>query len=38
MGPYLAKPNMTKNEEDGKNEHMSFGLCSMQGWRNTMED
>ena len=33
MGDYLTKPITEKNAQDGANEKMSYGSCSMQGWR-----
>mmetsp|Transcript_3202 Transcript_3202/g.8200 ORF Transcript_3202/g.8200 Transcript_3202/m.8200 type:complete len:360 (-) Transcript_3202:90-1169(-) len=38
MGNYLSEPNTKKNAEDGNIHELRFGLCSMQGWRNSMED
>ncbi|KOM42074.1 hypothetical protein LR48_Vigan04g227200 [Vigna angularis] len=38
MGIYLSTPKVEKFSEDGENEHLRYGLSSMQGWRATMED
>lgn len=38
MGPFLDKPLMELNEEDGENDMCIWGLCSMQGWRASQED
>lgn len=38
MGAYLDTPVKDKNSEHGSNELMSWGLCSMQGWRCNQED
>jgi len=38
MGIYLSTPKIEKFSEDGENEHLRYGLSSMQGWRATMED
>ena len=38
MGPYLGTPNKEKNSEDGENKLLSWGACSMQGWRKSQED
>lgn len=33
MGAYLDTPVTDKNPEDGKGGDMTWGACSMQGWR-----
>ena len=38
MGSYLDIPITDKNSEQGTNDLVSWGLCSMQGWRKDMED
>jgi len=38
MGAYLDHPITDKNSENGSNEIVRWGLCSMQGWRCSMED
>lgn len=38
MGVYLSSPKTDKISNDGGNENLRFGSCSMQGWRSTMED
>ena len=38
MGSYLQKPNQDKNPESGSFNGLSYGACSMQGWRSDMED
>ncbi|CAL0327168.1 unnamed protein product [Lupinus luteus] len=38
MGIYLSTPKTEKFSEDGENDHLRYGLSSMQGWRSTMED
>lgn len=38
MGAYLDTPVTDKNPENGANEMVRWGLCSMQGWRCGMED
>ncbi|KAJ1377602.1 hypothetical protein SESBI_48719 [Sesbania bispinosa] len=38
MGTNLSIPKTEKFSEDGENEHLRYGLSSMQGWRATMED
>ena len=38
MGAYLDTPEKEKNPENGSNDMMSWGLCSMQGWRCSQED
>jgi len=38
MGAYLETPIKDKNPENGTSESMSWGLCSMQGWRCSQED
>ena len=38
MGDFLDKPMKDKNPEEGCNDQCSWGVCSMQGWRKSMED
>lgn len=38
MGAYLDTPITEKNPECSKNEMAAWGVCSMQGWRCSMED
>jgi protein phosphatase 2C family protein 2/3 len=38
MGDLLDKPMKDKNAESGSNNMCSWGVCSMQGWRKSMED
>ena len=38
MGAYLDKPIIEKNPENGSFNGISYGVCSMQGWRTNMED
>ena len=38
MGDFLTKPMTEKNAEDGKNDRLMYGACSMQGWRKSNED
>eukprot|EP00903_Cladosiphon_okamuranus_P021524 g19787.t1 len=38
MGVFLSKPSVTKFSEDGEDDHVGFGVSSMQGWRRGMED
>lgn len=38
MGTNLSTPKTEKSSDDGENEHLRYGLSSMQGWRATMED
>jgi hypothetical protein len=38
MGAYLDKPIEDKNPENGSFNGLSYGACSMQGWRTGMED
>lgn len=38
MGAYLDTPVRDKNPEDDSNGYMTWGLCSMQGWRCNQED
>ena len=38
MGDFLSSPKMEKEFFSGENEILKYGLCSMQGWRRTMED
>lgn len=34
----MSAPNKEKISEDGQNERVIYGACSMQGWRVNMED
>lgn len=38
MGDFMTKPVTEKNATDGNNEKVTYGACSMQGWRITNED
>ena len=38
MGPYLTTPNKTKITESNSFQNFKYAACSMQGWRNNMED
>ena len=38
MGAYLDSPIKDKNPENGRNDYLKWGACSMQGWRCGMED
>jgi len=38
MGTNLSTPKTEKSSDDGENEHLRYGLSSMQGWRASMED
>lgn len=38
MGGLLGKANTHKTYNAKKFEKLEFAACSMQGWRNTMED
>ncbi|KAK7311053.1 hypothetical protein RJT34_08935 [Clitoria ternatea] len=38
MGTNLSIPKTEKFSEDGENDHLRYGLSSMQGWRASMED
>jgi len=38
MGPYLSEPIRKKESECGANDHIRFGVSSMQGWRKAQED
>lgn len=38
MGAYLDQPIKDKNSESNINEMCAWGACSMQGWRQGMED
>lgn len=38
MGEYLSSPNTDKITDKGSNSFLSYGVCSMQGWRKTMEN
>lgn len=38
MGVFLTKCDTMKTRESGKGSQVSFWVCSMRGWRVTMED
>jgi len=38
MGAYLDTPVTDKHPENGSNNVLRWGLCTMQGWRCTQED
>ena len=38
MGAYLDAPIKDKHPENGENDQLKWGACSMQGWRTSMED
>ena len=38
MGPYQSKPTKKCDKSDGQKDKIRYGVCAMQGWRNTMED
>lgn len=38
MGTILSQPDVTKNTNEGKGLGLRYGLSSMQGWRQQMED
>ena len=38
MGAYLSEPNTEKVSENGVGKNLTFGACSMQGWRKEQED
>ncbi|KKA02854.1 Protein phosphatase 2C-like protein 3 [Hanseniaspora uvarum DSM 2768] len=38
MGQILSHPYTIKQKEESNGASSSFGICSMQGWRTTMED
>ncbi|WVY89776.1 hypothetical protein V8G54_035290 [Vigna mungo] len=38
MGTNLSTPKTEKSSDDGENDHLRYGLSSMQGWRASMED
>ncbi|RDX76533.1 putative protein phosphatase 2C 60, partial [Mucuna pruriens] len=38
MGTNLSIPKTEKSSDDGENDHLRYGLSSMQGWRAAMED
>lgn len=38
MGAYLSEPNKEKDSESKDGAKMSYGACSMQGWRKEQED
>lgn len=37
MGAYLSKPVTEKHSTDGEKGEISYGACSMQGWRVSQE-
>ncbi|XP_057423995.1 probable protein phosphatase 2C 60 isoform X2 [Lotus japonicus] len=38
MGTNFSIPKTDKFSQDGENDHLRYGLSSMQGWRVSMED
>ncbi|KAF1743855.1 hypothetical protein MXB_5506, partial [Myxobolus squamalis] len=38
MGLSLPTPITDKKNEEGSNDQLKYSVCSMQGWRNNMED
>ena len=38
MGDFLSTANKKKESENGSNDYIKYGSCSMQGWRKRMED
>lgn len=38
MGQILSQPSIRKDKEEELGSFSSFGVCSMQGWRTSMED
>ena len=38
MGDYLSKPELERHTLDGENGNLRYGVCSIQGWRKSMED
>lgn len=38
MGTYMSRPDLQKRSAHGENHRLKFGVSSMQGWRQTMED
>ena len=38
MGEKLDKPNKKTTSKDDSNEDLEYGMCSVQGWRKSMED
>ena len=38
MGETLSTPNLEKNIENGYNNDLEYGICSIQGYRPSMED
>lgn len=38
MGAFLSEPVTEKISTDEEHERLSYGVCSMQGWRFTQED
>ena len=38
MGTFLSKPDTEKTREKGEGRDMKYWVCSMRGWRITMED
>ena len=38
MGEFLSSPKLKKNSSSGENSILKYAVCSMQGWRRTMED
>lgn len=38
MGEFLTKPVDVKDNQDGDNEFLHYGICSMQAWEKRMEN
>jgi protein phosphatase 1G len=38
MGEFLSSPKQKKYTSHGENSILKYAVCSMQGWRRTMED
>lgn len=38
MGAYLSQPITEKETVEGEGTAVRYAVCSMQGWRRTMED
>ena len=38
MGEFLSSPKQKKYSSHGENSILKYAVCSMQGWRRTMED
>lgn len=37
MGAYLSEPMTSKRSESGEGNNLTYGACSMQGWRVSQE-